>query len=139
MSSQISMAKRMKVFKRDNGKCSVCGCKLHLDIENWRDSFYMQIDHIIPRRMGGADDMDNLRAICKHCNSTKGQHIGIDTLKIVERHLINASIPNIASGQRLKDEYKYNLISKEDIDMVKGFIEKFYQRNMDFLNSLINK
>jgi hypothetical protein len=30
------------------------------------------VDHVIPRRLGGDDSMDNLQALCKRCNLAKG-------------------------------------------------------------------
>ena len=38
-----------------------------------------QMDHIIARQHGGADDLDNLALACIHCNRHKGPNIaGID-------------------------------------------------------------
>jgi 5-methylcytosine-specific restriction endonuclease McrA len=30
------------------------------------------VDHIVPRKLGGDDSMDNLQAMCKRCNLKKG-------------------------------------------------------------------
>lgn len=30
-------------------------------------------DHVIPRISGGTDELDNLQAACKHCNSKKNK------------------------------------------------------------------
>jgi 5-methylcytosine-specific restriction endonuclease McrA len=32
----------------------------------------MHIDHVIPRKVGGGHDLDNLRVLCKSCNLRKG-------------------------------------------------------------------
>ncbi|WP_157743886.1 HNH endonuclease signature motif containing protein [Micromonospora zamorensis] len=29
------------------------------------------VDHIVPREMGGTEEMDNLRAACEHCNLSR--------------------------------------------------------------------
>lgn len=30
-----------------------------------------EVDHILPKRLGGSDDDDNLQALCKHHHSSK--------------------------------------------------------------------
>ena len=32
-------------------------------------------DHIFPRSLGGSDDLDNLRLLCRPCNSKKGARV----------------------------------------------------------------
>jgi len=50
---------RLYIFKRDNYTCQICGTK-----EN------PTIDHIIAIYYGGSpDDDDNLRLLCRSCNS----------------------------------------------------------------------
>lgn len=41
--------------------CRVDGC--------WEPS--TEVDHILPRRRGGTDDLDNLQGLCKACHSRK--------------------------------------------------------------------
>jgi hypothetical protein len=50
------------VFKRDGRMCQICGT----------DEGEMHIDHVIPRKVGGTHDLDNLRVLCKSCNLRKG-------------------------------------------------------------------
>jgi len=45
------------VFKRAQGQCEICGSMIDLEI-----------DHIKPKAMGGADTFDNLRLLCRRCN-----------------------------------------------------------------------
>jgi len=51
---------RLKILKRDNYICKSCGKEASA------------VDHIIPVTKGGMDEENNLRAICKSCNSKKG-------------------------------------------------------------------
>lgn len=51
---------RSKVLIRDDHTCQICG------------AMATHVDHIIPRRLGGTDSMDNLQALCKRCNLAKG-------------------------------------------------------------------
>ena len=51
--------------KSDHGwyTCAKCGKKFHkCDID---------IDHIIPQKYGGSDELYNLQCMCKHCNRSK--------------------------------------------------------------------
>ena len=43
--------------------CVRCGRKLRKgDVD---------IDHIMPQKWGGSDDVDNLQCMCRHCNRSK--------------------------------------------------------------------
>lgn len=56
---------RIAVFQRDNFTCRYCGDKpLHLEC-----------DHVIPRSRGGSDNLSNLVASCRPCNSLKSNKI----------------------------------------------------------------
>lgn len=55
---------RKWVLDRDSHKCRQCG----VNIAN-------EVDHIWPRRLGGTDHIDNLRAICGPCNKAKGGRV----------------------------------------------------------------
>ena len=52
------------VLQRDSYACQWCDTFLHEG--NW------SIDHIIPLSKGGTNDLDNLQAMCRSCNSMKG-------------------------------------------------------------------
>lgn len=58
---QISKA----VIERDGGICHYCGDEA------------TTADHVIPRSLGGSDDMDNLVAACRSCNSRKGTKVRV--------------------------------------------------------------
>jgi 5-methylcytosine-specific restriction endonuclease McrA len=52
---------RLRVLARDGYVCYICGGEA------------TQVDHVIPRtKMGDMWDMDNLAAICRRCNISKG-------------------------------------------------------------------
>lgn len=48
------------VLARDGYVCAKCG------------GVADTIDHILPRSLGGGDTPDNLRAMCRRCNSSRG-------------------------------------------------------------------
>jgi len=57
----VKGAKRTRVMERDQYRCVECGTHLALTI-----------DHIVPLVQGGSSDEDNLRTLCRSCNSRKG-------------------------------------------------------------------
>jgi hypothetical protein len=83
-------ALRAFVFRTDNFMC--CSCCLFADPcfdEKSFDGFesvwaykdgkkvFFQLDHLIPRRLGGCSSPHNLRVLCAPCNAKKGgKYIG---------------------------------------------------------------
>ncbi len=59
----IAQKDRVFVWKRDQGKCKICG-----------SSYALEIDHIKPFALGGKTKPDNLRLLCRNCN----QRLGIE-------------------------------------------------------------
>lgn len=84
---------RAAVLQRDAYCCQVCG---HQDLSGAS----LQVDHIIERRDGGPDTMENARALCKPCHARKsgqraaarkrGAPITQPTEVIVPWHVIQA-------------------------------------------------
>ena len=61
--------------------CVRCGKKLRKgDVD---------IDHIIPQHYGGSDDLNNLQCMCRSCNRSKQDDIGLHTIKDYTRNNIN--------------------------------------------------
>lgn len=57
----VALSKR-EILRRDNFTCQYCG----------RKNVTMTIDHVNPRRLGGAHSWQNLVAACAACNRRKG-------------------------------------------------------------------
>ena len=55
------------LLNRQKGKCSLCG--LH-----FRESDVMEVDHIIPKALGGKDDRKNLQLLHRHCHNEKTRY-----------------------------------------------------------------
>lgn len=53
---------RKEIFRRDNYTCQYCGRRT-------RD---LTLDHVVPRRRGGAHTWENLVSACRVCNRRKG-------------------------------------------------------------------
>ena len=77
----ISKKVRFLVFERDFFTCQYCGRKPNCD------DVVLHIDHIIPIKQGGSDEMSNLVTSCSSCNLGKGVKIinNIKTIADIEK------------------------------------------------------
>lgn len=55
---------RREVMDRDGHRCLDCGSTKHLSL-----------DHIVPFSHGGPDTVENLRVLCRPCNSRRGNRV----------------------------------------------------------------
>jgi diadenosine tetraphosphate (Ap4A) HIT family hydrolase len=60
----ISGTARYEVLRRAGFRCDLCGISA--------DERALEVDHIVPRRHGGTNDLSNLQALCYKCNANKG-------------------------------------------------------------------
>lgn len=63
---------RDAVYARDNWTCRDCGekCKARSDPASYQRR-RIQCHHVIPRRLGGADTLDNLVTLCASCHNKR--------------------------------------------------------------------
>lgn len=54
---------RAVILSKYSGRCAYCGCEITAKT--------MQVDHIVPIRAGGTDNLDNLNPSCRLCNHYK--------------------------------------------------------------------
>lgn len=101
---------RDKYFKQAKavwGKYQCCRCK------KWFKKEDIDIDHRIPKKLGGTDDISNLQAMCRHCNRSKGASVtGMDIAGTVIRSAVNGTLGSTitsAAKQNLKNAlgFKY--------------------------------
>ncbi|MBP6901047.1 MAG: HNH endonuclease [Burkholderiaceae bacterium] len=63
--------RRRDVFEKSAGKCHYCCRPLILD-GIWH------VEHMLPRALGGADEIGNLVAACAPCNLAKGDRTAVE-------------------------------------------------------------
>lgn len=56
---------RQKVLRNSGGICGLCG-----------EDGAVEVDHIIPRHLGGSSDPGNLMAVCRKCHGYKSSAEG---------------------------------------------------------------
>ena len=59
-----SRANRKQLYGEQGGHCA--GCETHFEQQ------HLEVDHIISRKKGGTDHLDNLQLLCSSCNRRKG-------------------------------------------------------------------
>jgi 5-methylcytosine-specific restriction endonuclease McrA len=64
-SGAIPFQVKMRVARRDNYQCQLCGELLR--------EYQIEFDHRIPRSLGGTSDEHNIRVTCLKCNRKKGK------------------------------------------------------------------
>ena len=63
------------LMDRDNGICGICNKTTDITAK-YPHPMSVTVDHILPRSLGGNDDLDNLQIAHAVCNSTKQDRIG---------------------------------------------------------------
>ena len=59
---------RTRLAEAQNWKCCFCGCVM-TEIRDKRNS--VTVEHVVPKSMGGTDEIDNLVASCYSCNNNR--------------------------------------------------------------------
>jgi hypothetical protein len=60
----ISRRLRFQILRRDNHACRYCGASA--------PDVMLEVDHVVPRALGGRDEPSNLVAACDDCNGGEG-------------------------------------------------------------------
>jgi diadenosine tetraphosphate (Ap4A) HIT family hydrolase len=73
---EISGTDRYEVLRQAGFRCLLCGVPA--------EERALEVDHIIPRKHGGTDDLSNLQALCWKCNANKGARDDTDFRQVRE-------------------------------------------------------
>lgn len=102
----ISKKLRFEVFKRDSFKCQYCGASA--------PDVVLHIDHIIPVKEGGTNDISNLITSCSNCNLGKGARLLTDK-SILEKQRKQLEELNERREQlEMMMEWRKELLALED-------------------------
>ena len=88
VSSSNWKRQRLRVLARDQYICYICG------------GTATAVDHIYPRALGGESSLDNLAAICKPCNSSKGSRARPSFLGSASTPPVFAVLPSPSSTRK---------------------------------------
>lgn len=69
---------RYKVLSRAKHKCELCGVDA--------SERALEVDHIVPKSLGGKDDIANYQALCYKCNTNKGNRAEEDFRTVAESY-----------------------------------------------------
>ena len=70
----LSRRSCLQIYERDGGVCKACNLPVRFGgqhVSHFQRIRSGAIDHILPRSRGGQNTVDNLRLLCKSCNSQK--------------------------------------------------------------------
>lgn len=108
---QIPKKIREQVYKKYNGHCAYCGCKLE-----YND---MQVDHVVSvYGNNGSNDIDNLMPACRMCNLYKSTF----SIDVFRKHLESLY-------ERLRKPFIYRLALKYGLIEEHKKKVKFYFEN----------
>jgi len=85
------------LLKRKKGKCTHCGLL-------FRNEDVIEIDHIIPRAIGGKDEYKNLQLLHRHCHDVKTK----TDLELIKKHNLDL----VSQGRKPKTNRKKGTASK---------------------------
>jgi 5-methylcytosine-specific restriction endonuclease McrA len=110
---QPSLKERAEVIHAAHGRCQMCGRSVD------KHGIALVVDHKKPRDWGGANDRDNLWAICEECNAGKKAYFSslranTEIMKVVMAH----DSVHMRIGELLKAVGIGNRTSSQLIDIV---------------------
>lgn len=66
----------LPILNRDNWTCQLCGVATPIELRGTTHPNAPEVDHIIPKSRGGLlRDPDNLRCVCRACNTKKSLYL----------------------------------------------------------------
>ena len=77
-SGYISGSTKYDVLRRARFRCQLCGISA--------ERRALEVDHIVPRKFSGGDDISNVQALCYSCNSMKRDSDDTDFCDIAKRY-----------------------------------------------------
>ena len=129
MRQSISEKTRQLVAERANFKCEYC--RIHSN-----DMFLsFELDHIIPFKHGGTNDMENLAFACPHCN----QHKGSDFATISGNEIVRLFNPRLDNWLDHFEIINSEIISKSKVGEASIKIFRFNEPDILILRQILSE
>ena len=64
-------AQKERVAQLEQGACQVCNWSLQWKNAQGKESYRVEVDHIIPKAQGGGEELSNLWVLCPNCHTKK--------------------------------------------------------------------
>lgn len=103
---KLKVTERQQIYDMFDGHCAYCGCEI--------DYSKMQVDHIEPLELDGADELDNMYPSCRSCNHYK------HTLTIEKFRKQLENMPNVLMRDNVtfRNAMRYGLIKFDKAKVV---------------------
>lgn len=108
---KLNKSERQQIYDMFDGHCAYCGYEI-----DFKD---MQVDHIEPLELGGADEIDNMFPSCRSCNHYKHTL----TIEKFRQQLENMPKVLMRNSVTFKNALRYGLVALE-FSNVKFYYEK---------------
>ena len=111
---------RQEVYNKYEGRCAYCG-----KVIEYKD---MQVDHVVPLRRYGDNNLDNLYPSCRSCNHYKRAHSLEDFRRLIE-----------TLHHRVEDQYLCRVAESFGVISIKPWGRKFYFETLERYRQEENK
>lgn len=129
---------RYQVLSRAQGRCELCGIS--------KDEKALDVDHIVPRSKGGADDISNLQALCYTCNRQKRNTDNTDFRSLLDQYqerdhncIFCTEVSNRAVDQNelaLAFEDKYPVTKAHTLIIPKRHVSDYFDLHQPEINAI---
>lgn len=97
---------RYEVLVNAHHKCELCGVDASVRA--------LEVDHIVPKSLGGADSLDNYQALCYKCNANKSNRSDLDLRGLAEDYVEYGLCPFCSQDQIISEN-----------ELAKAYYDKF--------------
>lgn len=108
----VKKSLRLQVYEKYNQHCAYCGNLIQYD--------EMKVDHFIPQKIGGTDELSNLMPSCQTCNHYKDAH---------NIHKFRSIMKNI--HKKLQKLYIVKVAQRFGLIEIREFSGFFFERDKD--------
>ena len=116
----LSKKIRFEVFKRDMFTCQYCGAKA--------PDVLLEVDHIVPVKEGGSDDILNLITSCRNCNRGKSSVKLSDNTVIQKKQKQAEELQERREQLELMYEWHKQLLEETEIEVnsLQNLLKSYY-------------